>query len=120
MMVAPFSNINASVCEGCLFFTLFFLFTSIVIADSRLKLNFPNEFYSSQTIDRKFNRGNQSQKKNNDLREWRKQANKSSTDSRWKGIESIYAEHKERTPLMLHDGPSTQQIDLEPQFLLRF
>jgi len=122
MMIASFSNINASVSEGCLLFILFFLYTSAVIADSRLKLNFPEEFYSSHAIDKKFNRDTQSQKKiNNDVRVWRKQAaDKSSTDSRWKGIESIYVEHKERAPLMLHDGSSAQQIYLEPQFNLRF
>jgi len=44
-----------------MFSILLLLLTSIVMAETRLKLSFPDEFYNKQLSDSKFDRGTQSQ-----------------------------------------------------------
>ncbi len=122
MMQTQLTNINAGVLTPAyrLTFALFLLVSSIVIADSTLKLDFPDEFYL-QSTDKKLSRGSQTYHADKEEPKWRKPASSSSPTVRW-GAKSIYEENKQLDPLVgsQSSGQSTETIYLNPQLELRF
>lgn len=122
MMQTQLTNINTNVlaCAYRLALALFFLVSSIVIADSTLKLDFPDEFYL-QSTDKKLSRGNQTYRTDKEEPEWRKPASSSSPTVRW-GAKSIYEDNKQVKPLVGTSGndQTAETINLAPQLELRF
>lgn len=122
MMQTQLTNINISVLTPAyrLALALFLLVSSIVIADSTLKLDFPDEFYLQPT-DKKLSRGSQTYHADKEEPKWRKPASSSSPTVRW-GAKSIYEENKQMDPLVgsQSSGQSTETIYLNPQLELRF
>lgn len=103
---------------------LYFLFLSLVsvaMAESRLKLSFPDEFYSQALTEKEFDRGIREQKETeDDVREWRSSNDKSKKKARWKSIEFYNAKHKTQPPLKIRERSSTPSIEVNPQFGVSF
>jgi len=122
MMQTQVANINTNVltCAYRLALALLFLVSSIVIADSTLKLDFPDEFYL-QSTDKKLSRDNQTYRADKEELEWRKPADSSSPTVRW-GAKSIYEENKQLEPLIgtQGTGEAAETIYVNPQLELRF
>ena len=114
------SNTNVLTCAYRLALALFLLISSIVIADSTLKLDFPDEFYL-QSTDKKLSRDSQTYRADKEEPKWRKPESSSSPSARW-GAKSIYEENKQSDPLVgTHGtGQATEAIYLNPQLELRF
>ncbi len=114
-------NINANVlpCEHRLVFALLLLASSFVIADTTLKLDFPDEFYL-QSTDTKFSRDNQYHIDKTDPR-WRKSTRTPSPTVRW-GAKSIYEENSHLDPFFDTQGSdqATETIRLNPQLEIRY
>ncbi len=114
-------NINAKVlpCEYRLAFALLLLASSFVIADTTLKLDFPDEFYL-QSTDTKFSRDNQYQVDKTEPR-WRETTSTPSPTVRW-GAKSIYEENGHLDPLLDTQGSdqATETIRLNPQIEIRY
>ncbi|WP_295627177.1 hypothetical protein [uncultured Nitrosomonas sp.] len=111
--------------EYWLVLILFFSLVSMVMGESRLKLNFPDEFYTQGMTKKKIVRDKHGQEETNDeTRNWRSSKETSENKFRWKKIELHYGmqEKRERHQPsdMLHDRFSTHQLELEPQFGVRF
>ncbi len=101
------------------------LLASIAMAETRLKLSFPDEFYREQQLpDTEFNRGTRSKNEPKaKARQWREHADESSNGYRWKGAEFHYAEHNKQHPQTIPDNMDrvyAPQIELERQLELRF
>ncbi len=94
--------------------------SSIVIADTTLRLDFPDEFYL-QSTDKKLSRDNQTYRADKEEPEWRKPADSSSPTVRW-GAKSIYEENKQLEPLIgtQGTGEAAETIYVNPQLELRF
>jgi len=122
MQTQQIANINTDVstCAYRLALALFLLISSIVIADSTLKLDFPDEFYL-QSTDKKLSRDNQTYRADKEEPKWRKPASSASPTVRW-GAKSIYEENKQLDPLVgtQGTGQSSETIYLAPQLELRF
>lgn len=122
MQTQQIANINTDVstCAYRLALALFLLISSIVIADSTLKLDFPDEFYL-QSTDKKLSRDNQTYHADKEEPKWRKPASSASPTVRW-GAKSIYEENKQLDPLVgtQGTGQSSEAIYLAPQLELRF
>ena len=122
LMLKQIANIDAKVltCEHRLALALLLLASSIAIADSTLKLDFPDEFYL-QSTDTKFSRNSQSYQADKDEPKWRKSASPSSPTVRW-GAQSIYEENNQLDPLLgtQGTGQATESIYLNPQLEIRF
>ena len=116
------ANINAKVlpCEHQLTLVLLLLVSSIAIADSTLKLDFPDKFYL-QSNDTKFSRNNQSYQTDKKEPRWRKSENSASSTVRW-GAKSIYEENSQLDPILSTQGTgqATDAIYLNPQLEIRF
>tara|TARA_R110002073_G_scaffold151033_2_gene305160 strand:+ start:1234 stop:1608 length:375 start_codon:yes stop_codon:yes gene_type:complete len=101
---------------------LFLLMSSIVIADSKLKLDFPDEFYS-QSINTKLKRGSQAHKIDDNEQKWRKSASSpASNDARWRAT-PVYERNPQLKPLIpgvRHSSQTLQTLDIQPQLELRF
>jgi hypothetical protein len=99
---------------------LFLLVSSIVIADSTLKLDFPDEFYL-QSTDKKLSRGDETYRTDKEEPEWRKPADSSSPTVRW-GAKTIYEENRRMDPLVGTSGndQTANSINLAPQLEIRF
>ena len=121
-MQTQIANIDAKVlpCEHRLALALLLLASSIVIADSTLKLDFPDEFYL-QSTDTKFSRNNHSYHADKEEPRWRKPASSSSPAVRW-GAKSIYEENSQLDPILgtQGTGQATETIYLNPQLEIRF
>lgn len=115
-------NINSNVftCVHRLALPLFLLVSSIVIADSTLKLDFPDEFYL-QSNETKFSRGDQTYRSDKEEPKWREPASPSSPSMRW-GAKTIYEENNQLEPLLgtVGTGQAAETINLNPQLELRF
>lgn len=127
MATEPFFNkFSSSAYEHGLLFilTLFALLVSTVMAESRLKLDFPHEFYTQSLTDKKFVRGGKDRKEtDNDARKWGGLSHRSENKSRWKNVELYYGSdgnQRKQSPDALHDRFSTHHLELEPQFEMRF
>lgn len=125
MISVSINRIAITICDRRIFSILLLLLASIVMAETRLKLNFPDEFYNKQLPDSKFNRSNQSQnnKSETKARQWHKDSDKSSNRYRWKGIEFHYVDRNEQYPHTIpdsYDKLSAPQTELKPQLELRF
>lgn len=129
MAIIPLDRIAIAMCDRRVFLMVLLLLASIAVAETRLKLSFPEEFYREQQLpDSEFNRGTQSQNKSKGepkakARQWREHADESSNGYRWKGAEFHYAEHNKQHPQTIPDNQdriSAPQIELERQFELRF
>jgi len=122
MMQTQIANSNTDVltCAYRLALALFLLVSSIVIADSTLKLDFPDEFYL-QSTDKKLSRSSQTYRADKEEPKWREPASSSSPTVRW-GAKSIYEENKQLDPLVgtQGTGQSAETIYLTPQLELRF
>jgi len=122
MMQTQITNINTNVltCAYRLALALFLFVSSIVIADSALELDFPDEFYLQPT-DKKLSRGSQAYRADKEEPKWRKPKSSSSPTVRWGG-KSIYEDNKQLDPLVgTHGtGQATETIYLNPQLELRF
>ncbi len=94
--------------------------SSIVIADTTLRLDFPDEFYL-QSTDKKFSRNNQSYQADKQEPRWRNPADSSSPTVRW-GAKSIYEENSQLDPILGTEGTgqATETIHLNPQLEIRF
>ena len=114
------NNTNVFTCLHWLVFSLFLLVPPIVIADSTLKLDFPDEFYL-QSNETKFTRGNQTYRSDKEEPKWRKPASPSSPSMRW-GAKTIYEENNQLEPLLgtTGNGQAAETIHLNPQLELRF
>lgn len=123
MAVIPLNRVAIAVCDRRMFLVLLLL-ASIAMAETRLNLSFPDEFYHEQLPDSKFNRGTQSQNESEaKTRQWREHADESSKGRRWKEVEFHYADHNKQHPHTIpdnHDRSSAPQIELAPQLELRF
>ena len=99
---------------------LFLLASSIVIADTTLKLDFPDEFYL-QSTDTKFSRDNQTYRAEKEEPKWRKSTSTQSPTVRW-GAKSIYEENNHLDPFLDTQGAgqTTESIYLNPQLEIRF
>lgn len=99
---------------------LFLLVSSFVIADSTLKLDFPDEFYL-QSTDTKLSRGEEAYRTDKEEPEWRKPAESSSPRVRW-GAKTIYEENRRMDPLVGTSGndQTANSINLAPQLEIRF
>lgn len=91
------------------------------MAESKLKLSFPDEFYTQEAVKKKFVRDGKSKEAVDvKTREWQKTDNK----SRWKNVELYYGHQgidKRQFPVLQQDSANTQQQqNLEPQFEIRF
>lgn len=121
-MQTQITNIDAKVlsCDHRLALVFLLLASSIVIADTTLKLDFPDEFYL-QSTDTKFSRNNQSYHADKDEPKWRKPASSSSPAVRW-GAKSIYEENSQLDPILgtQGTGQATETINLNPQLEIRF
>ena len=115
-------NINAKVLpyEHQLALALLLLASSIVIADTTLKLDFPDEFYL-QSTDTKFSRDNRTYHIDKTEPRWRKAASTPSPTVRW-GAKSIYEENSHLDPFLDTQGSdhTTETIRLNPQLEIRF
>ena len=113
-------NSNVFACTYRLAWGLFLLASSIVIADSTLKLDFPDEFYL-QSTDTKLSRGDEAYRTDNEEPEWRKPADSSSPTVRW-GAKTIYEENSRMAPLVGTSGndQTANSINLAPQLEIRF
>lgn len=124
MTAASFDRITIILCDRRMFSILLLLLTSIVMAETRLKLSFPDEFYNKQLSDSKFDRGTQSQNESKTkARQWPENADKSSRGYRWKGVDFHYAERNEQRPNTTPNSDiklSAPQVELKPQLELRF
>lgn len=127
MVTEPFFNkFSFSTYEHGLWLILmlFVLFVSTVMAESRLKLDFPDEFYTQSLTDKKFVRdGKDREETNNVARKWGGLSHKSENKSRWKNVELYYGtdgSQRKQSPDTLHDRFSTHHLELEPQFKMRF
>ncbi len=122
MIQMQIANINTNVFIGIhrLALPLFLLASSIVIADSTLKLDFSDEFYL-QSNETKFSRGNQPYRPDKEEPKWRKPASPSSPSMRW-GAKTIYDENNQLEPLLGAEGTgqAAETINLNPQLELRF
>lgn len=99
---------------------LFLLVSSLVIADSTLKLDFPDEFYR-QSTDTKLSRGDEAYRPDKEEPKWRKPADSSSPTVRW-GAKTIYEENRRMDPLVGTSGndQTANSINLAPQLEIRF
>jgi len=124
MTAVSFDRIIITICDRRMFSILLLLLTSIVMAETRLKLSFPDEFYNKQLPDSKFDRGTRSQSESKTkARQWPENIDKSSRGYRWKEVEFHYAERNERHPNTIPNNDnklSAPQIELKPQLELRF
>ena len=94
---------------------LFLLVSSFVIADSTLKLDFPDEFYL-QSTDTKLSRGEEAYRTDKE-----EPAESSSPRVRW-GAKTIYEENRRMDPLVGTSGndQTANSINLAPQLEIRF
>ncbi|PXW91127.1 hypothetical protein C8R34_10136 [Nitrosomonas sp. Nm84] len=125
MAIIPLDRVAIAMFDRRVFLTMLLLLASIAMAETRLKLSFPDEFYREQQLsDSEFNRGTQSKNEPKaKARQWREHADESSKGYRWKGAEFHYAEHNKQHPQTIPDSQdriSAPQIELERQFELRF
>ena len=128
LMQTQIANIDANVLiyKHRLALVLILLTSSIVIADSTLKLDLPDEFYL-QSTDTKFSRDSQTYHTDKEEPKWRKPASSSSPTVRW-GAKSIYEENNQLDPMLgtqgtlstQDTGQGTEAIYLNPQFEMRF
>ncbi len=124
-MTMVFSDLdNFSPSEQWLFVVLFLFLASTVMAESRLKLDFPDEFYTQGLTDKKFERSNRKRENTDETtRKWHHSGDKPENKSRWKNIElniGTQGERRRQPSDMLHDRFSTHRLELEPQFEIRF
>jgi hypothetical protein len=116
-------NIDASVLiyKHRLALVLILLTSSIVIADSTLKLDLPDEFYL-QSTDTKFSRDSKTYYSDKEEPKWRKPASTSSPTVRWGVNKSIYEKNNQLDPMLSTQSPDkgAESIHLTPQFEMRF
>jgi hypothetical protein len=123
LMQTQIANIDANVLiyKHRLALVLILLTSSIVIADSTLKLDLPDEFYL-QSTDTKFSRDSQTYHTDKEEPKWRKPASASSPTVRWGANKSIYEENNQLDPMLSTQSPDkgAESINLTPQFEMRF
>lgn len=123
MAIVSLDRIAIPMCGQRIFLILLLLLASIAMAETRLKLNFPDEFYYKQP-DSRFDRGAQPQNEPEaKARQWHEHADESSNKRRWNGVEFRHLKHTEPHPDTIpdsYDRFSAPQIKLEPQLELRF
>jgi len=125
MMTMVFPNLDSfPPHEQWLLIVLFLFLASTVMAESRLKLDFPDEFYIQSMKDKQFERGNKASENTDEMtRKWYRSDDKPVNKSRWKNIElNIGTQEGQRkhSSDQLHDRFSTHHLELEPQFEIRF
>ena len=113
-------NNDVFACAHQLTWMLFLLASSIVIADSTLKLDFPDEFYL-QSTDTKLSRGEEAYRTDKEEPKWREPTDSSSPTVRW-GAKTIYEENSRMDPLVGTSGndQTANSINLAPQLEIRF
>ncbi len=124
-MSIAFSDLDSfSPYEQWLLMVLFLFVASTVMAESRLKLDFPDEFYIQCMTDKKFERSNGTSENTGEMtRKWYRSDDKPENNSRWKNIElniGTQAEERKHSLDQLNDRFSTHHLELEPQFEIRF
>ncbi|GKS69450.1 hypothetical protein W03_14540 [Nitrosomonas sp. PY1] len=131
MAAVSFDRIACTICDRRVFAILLVLLVSIVMAETKLKLDFPDEFYNKRLSDSEFNRRTQSQNNpgtktpnpGTKARQWPEHTDEPSRVYRWKGIEFHHVDNNEQHPSRILDSfdkLSAPQTDLKPQFEFRF
>ncbi len=119
-----FGKVSISTYEQWLLLILFLSLISTVMAESRLKLDFPDEFYIQGLADKKFDRRNEVSENTGEMtRKWYRSSDKPENKSRWKNVElyiDTQEERRKNSSDELHDRFSTHHMELDPQFEIRF